>query len=166
MKRFFATTLIFLWAFAVIGLAPCLAQNQNLGPQDKEIQDMGRSFGMDPALCEGLQNQIDKVVNIAHSAASEDEKVSQLTEALAESLKNMRESGTKDPEVDRIVKQYLTIIEGLLATARDSWRAGDKQIPADAKNEMEKLKIMTGTYLSMMRIMCPKLKLPDVMTNK
>jgi hypothetical protein len=120
---------------------------------------------MDPALCDGLQAQIDKVVNIYRSSVTEDEKVSQLTEALAESLRNMRESGQKDPEVDRLVKQYLTIIEGLLTSARDSFKAGVKQLPPDAKDELQKLKILTGTYMGMMKMMCPKLALPDVMNK-
>jgi len=157
--------LIFSTAFLAICLAPCFAEAQNVGPRDDEVQDMGRSFGMDPALCDGLQAQIDKVVNIYRSAATEDEKVSQLTDALTESLRNMRESGAKDPEVGRIVKQYLTIIEGLLASARDSLRAGAKQLPPDVKNELQKLKIMTATYVSMMKIMCPKLNLPELVNK-
>jgi len=165
MKRLLGKMLVFSTAFMAICLAPCFAEAQNAGPRDDEIQDMGRSFGMDPALCDGLQAQIDKVVNIYRSAATEDEKVSQLTEALTESLRNMRESGAKDPEVDRIVKQYLTIIEGLLASARDFLRAGDKQLPPNAKNELQKLKIMTATYVSMMKIMCPRLNLPELVNK-
>jgi len=154
--------LIFSTAFLAICFALCFAETQNVGPRDDEVQDMGRSFGMDPALCGGLQAQIDKVVNIYRSAATEDEKVSQLTDALTESLRNMRESGAKDSEVGQIVKQYLTIIEGLLASTRDSLRAGEKQLPHDVQNELQKLKIMTNMYVSMMKIMCPGINLPDL----
>jgi len=164
MKRFFGSIVIFL-ALLAISFAPCFAEAQNAGPKDNETQDMARSLGMDPALCDGLQNQIDKVVNIYRSAATDDDKISQLTEALAQSLRNMRESGHKDPEVDRIFKQYLTIIEGLLASLRDSFKSGDKQLAPDAGDELRKLKIMTGTYVSMMKMMCPKLNLPDVMNK-
>jgi hypothetical protein len=164
MKRFFGIILIFS-ALLVISLAPCLAEGQNTGPSENESQDMARSFGMNPALCDGLQSQIDKVVNIYQSSASEDDKMSQLTEALTESLKRMRESSHNDSDVDRIVKQYLTIIEGLLASARDSFKASDKQVSPDARDDLQKLKTMTGMYMSMMKMMCPKLKLPDVMNK-
>lgn len=165
MKSCLITKLFFATALLVVILAPCFAEAQNAAPRDDEVQDMARSFGMDPSLCDGLQAQIDKVVNIYRSAAPDDEKVSQLTETLAESLRNMRESGQKDPEVDRLVKQYLTIIEGLLASARDSFKAGVKQLPPDTKDELQKLKILTGTYMSMMKMMCPKLTLPDLMSK-
>jgi DNA repair ATPase RecN len=162
MKRFFGSIVIFM-ALLTIGLAPCSAEAQNAGPKDNETQDMARSFGMDPALCDGLQVRIDKVVNIYRSSSKDDDKISQLTEALAQSLRNMRESGHKDPEVDRIVKQYLTIMEGLPASARDAFKAGDKQLSPDAQKELQKLKIMTATYVSMMKMMCPKLVLPDAL---
>jgi hypothetical protein len=154
-----------LSALLAISLAPGLVEGQNAGPRDDQVQDMARSFGMDPALCDGLQSQIDKVLNIYRSSATDNDKISQLKEALAESLRKMRQSGDKDPEVDRIIKQYLTIMEGLLASARDAFKAGDKQLSPDAQKELQKLKIMTATYMSMMKMMCPKLNLPDVMNK-
>jgi len=165
MKRFFRTIVIFTSALLAMSLVPCLASDPNVAPKDDEVQDMARSFGMDPALCAGLQNQIDRVVNIAASAASDDEKISRLTEALAESLENMQQASLKDPEMDRIVKQYLTLIQGLLGMARDSFRTDGKQISPEAKNELQKLKIMTSTYVSMMKMLCPKLTLPDAMNK-
>jgi hypothetical protein len=162
MKRFFARILIFSSALLAICLVPCLASDPNVSPKDDEVQDMARSFGMDPAVCEGLQSQIDKVVNIAQSALSDEEKISRLTETLTESLENMQQASLKDPEMDRIVKQYLTLIQGLLGMVKDSFRTDGKQISPEAKNELQKLKIMTSTYVSMMKMLCPKLTLPEV----
>lgn len=165
MKRFFARILVCLWALLAVTLSPCLVAAENSGPKNGEVQDMARSFGMDPAVCVGLQSQIDRVVNIAGSAASDEEKISRLTEALAESLENMQQASLKDPEMDRIVKQYLTLIQGLLGMVKDSFRTDGKQISPEAKNELQKLKIMTSTYVSMMKMLCPKLSLPDVMNK-
>jgi hypothetical protein len=127
-----------------------------------DSREMARSLGMNPALCQGIQTQIDRVLEVAQSAASPEDKVARLAESLAESVKQMRQSAEQDPEMGRIVKQYLSIIEGLLASARESsFGSETKQVAPEAKEQLQKLKIMTTMYVSLVKIMCPDLKLPD-----
>ena len=53
----------------------------------------------------------------------------------------------------------------LLAAARKSASGDDKKVSDAVKDDLQKLKIMTKDYVQMMKLMCPKLALPDVMTK-
>jgi hypothetical protein len=156
---------MFWVALVTIGLTTDWVRGQDPGQPHGDVQDIARSMGMDPALCDELQRRIDHVVSVSGSLLNDAEKVTQLTEILSQSLKDMQKASQNDPEADRIVKQYLAIIEGLLAAARGSTPSGDKQISPDVKNELQKLKILTDTYVGMMKIMCPGLKLPQTMNK-
>jgi hypothetical protein len=139
------------------------ADTQKTGPSDREIQDMARSMGMDPKLCEALQERINRIVAIADSSLTDEEKVTKLSEAVAESIQGMQTSGSKDPEVANAASQYLVLMKDIITAARSSAAKGDNKVSASAKEDLQKLLIVTKTYMSMMKIMCPKLTLPDTM---
>jgi hypothetical protein len=165
MKRMSFTWMLFLSALAVTSLGAFIAHAQNTGPSDQEMQDMARGMGMDPGQCEGLQNRINQIVAIYESSASDDEKMAGLTEIVEQSMAEMQQAGSKDPEVATASNQYLVLIQGLLAAARTSASGDDKKVSDAVKDDLQKLKIMTKDYVQMMKLMCPKLALPDVMTK-
>ncbi len=138
-------------------------QDRNTGPSDQEIQDMARNMGMDPKLCEALQERINRIVAIADSSLTDEDKVNKLSEAVAESIGGMQTAGSKDPEVANAASQYLVLMKDIITAARSSTAKGDNKVSASAKEDLQKLLIITKTYMSMMKIMCPKLTLPDTM---
>jgi hypothetical protein len=173
MKRVFGVCIallcvLALWGgegFATKAQAADVRQDGNAGPSDEEIQDMARTMGMDPKLCDGLQERINRIVAISESSISDEEKLEKLSEAVAESILGMEKSGSKDAEVAKAAKQYLVLIKGLLATARASTAADNKEVSSKAREDLQKLIILTKTYVAMMKVMCPKLKLPDAVNK-
>ncbi len=141
------------------------AYAQKAAPSDEEVQDMARGMGMDPKLCGQLQNQVNQVVNIGQSSLGAQEKLTKLQEVLTGSLAGMQKSAENDPEIGMIVKQYTFVIAGLLATVSGSAATEGKQVSPESKNELEKLKVLTTTYVNMVKMMCPKLTLPEVLNK-
>jgi hypothetical protein len=160
------------WGIAVLcaavlaaGFMVDAASAEKAAPSDEEVQDMARGMGMDPKLCGELQNQVNQVSAIFQSSLSAQEKMTKLQETLAGSLAGMQKSAENDPEIGAIVKQYTVMMLGLLATTRGSVASEDKQASSESKQELDKLKVLTGTYVNMVKMMCPKLSLPEVMNK-
>jgi hypothetical protein len=164
MKRLFHSLIILLAVLAVISSASFLGA-QNTAPTDEEVQDMARSMGMDPKRCAVLQNQINKITAVAESSLKDDEKVARLSELVAQSMAEMQKEASKDEEVAGIVNQYLSLMQGIMSAARTSGAGDDKKVPSTAAEDLAKLKTMTHTYVQMMKLMCPKLVVPES-TNK
>jgi hypothetical protein len=153
-------------AILVAGFMLQAASAQKAAPSDEEVQDMARSMGMDPKVCGELQNQVNQVSAIFQSSLSAQEKLTKLQETLAASMAGMQKSAESDPEIGAIVKQYTVMMMGLLATTRGSLSgAEDKQVSTESKQELDKLKVLTSTYVNMVKMMCPKLSLPEVMNK-
>jgi hypothetical protein len=173
MKRVSVIWIILLFALAIWGgevfatkvQAADERQGQNVRPSDQDAQDLASSLGMDPKLCDGLQERIDRILAISESSISDEEKVEKLSEAVAESIAGMQKSGSKDTEVAKAANQYLVLMKGLLAAARQSAAAGEKKVSSTAKEDLQKLIILTKVYVSMMKMMCPKFTLPDAMNK-
>jgi hypothetical protein len=165
MKRKSFAWMIFLSALLITGLGAFIAHAQNAGPSDQEMQDMARGMGMDPRQCDDIQNRINQIVAIYESSLSDNEKIASLTEAVAQSVDEMQQAAAKDPEVATAGNQYLVLIQELLAAARKSASGDDKKVSDAVKDDLQKLKIMTKDYVQMMKLMCPKLALPEVMTK-
>jgi hypothetical protein len=165
MKRISLAWMIFVSVLLITSLGASIAQAQKAGPSDKEVQDLARDMGMDPRQCDDVQNRINQVVAIYESPLSDDEKMARLTEAVAQSMAEMQQAGSKDPEVATAGNQYVLLIQELLAAARKSASGDDKKVSDAVKDDLQKLKIMTKDYVQMMKLMCPKLVLPDVMTK-
>jgi hypothetical protein len=165
MKRISVAWMIFLSALLITSLGASIACAQNTGPSDQEVQDMARGMGMDPRQCDDVQNRINQIVAIYESPLSDDEKMTKLTEAVAQSVTEMQQAASKDPEVAAAGNQYVLLIQELLAAARKSASGDDKKVSDAVKDDLQKLKIMTKDYVQMMKLMCPKLALPDVMTK-
>jgi hypothetical protein len=159
LKRFLRAGLTVLTVFAVMNSTPAPAS----APSDGEVQDMARSMGMDPRQCDALQSRIDQVTSVANSSLAENEKAARLVELLNQAIESMKQSASNDPEVSQIVNQYLGMMQGLVAAARN--QGNDKSASPNSEEDLSKLKIMTQTYLQMMKMMCPKLRLPESMAK-
>ncbi|MGO9569355.1 MAG: hypothetical protein ACLP5H_17610 [Desulfomonilaceae bacterium] len=165
MKRTSFTWMTFLSALAIVSSLAFIVQAQAAGPSDQEMQDMARGMGMDPRQCDDLQNRINRIVAIYESSQSDNEKMASLSEAVAQSVAEMEQAASKDPEVATAGNQYIGLIQELLSAARTSASGDDKKVSDAVKDDLQKLKIMTKDYVQMMKLMCPGLTLPDVMTK-
>jgi predicted kinase len=133
-----------------------------MAPDKPNLQDLFSALGrMDPRVCGGLQDQIDSVVSVAGSSLADSEKVAQLSQILAQSLAAL--SGTQENEaaIGSAMKQYQYLIQQLLTTALASGQGENQGAPANAQEELKKLKILTANYVGMMKLLCPGLKLPE-----
>jgi len=169
-KKFSVWMTLLLAAILCCGIIVPKAQTadvkgQNTGPSDQEIQDMARSMGMDPKLCEDLQERVNKIVAISDSSLTDQEKVDKLSETVAESIAGMQTAGSKDAEVANAANQYLVLMKDIMTAARSSAAKGDNKVLASTKEDLQKLLLITKTYMAMMKIMCPKLTLPDTMNK-
>ena len=169
-KKFSVWMILLLAAIVCCGIIVPKAQtadtkNQNTGPSDQEIQDMARTMGMDPKLCEDLQERINKIVAISDSSLTDQEKIDKLSETVAESMAGMQTAGSKDAEVANAANQYLVLMKDIMTAARSSAAKGDNKISASTKEDLQKLLTITKTYMAMMKIMCPKLALPETMNK-
>lgn len=165
MKRISVAWMIFLSAWLLVSLAPFLTYAQNAGPSDQEVQDMARGMGMDPRQCDDLQNRINKIVAIYESPLSDDEKMASLSELADQSVAEMKQAASKDAEVGQAVNQHLVLLQNILSAARASASGDDKKIPDSVKDDLQKMKILTKTYVDLMKSMCPRLTLPDLVTK-
>jgi len=163
MKRLFCAWMTIVTVLVVMNSVPGLVRAQQAVPSEGEVQDMARSMGMDPRQCDAIQNQIDRVTSVANSSISDNDKVARLSEFLNQSIEAMKQAASKDQEVAQIVNQYLSMIQGLVAAALNAGK--DKSVPSGAAEDLAKLKIMTQTYVQMMKMMCPNLKLPESMVK-
>ena len=159
MKGFAYAWMTLVTVVLVMNSVLGLAQSKPAAPSENEIQDMARSMGMDPQRCDALQNRINQVTLAADSSLSEKEKAARLSELLDQAIESMREAASKDPEVARIVNQYLSMMQGLVDAARNT--GSDKNVSSNTAEDLSKLKVMTRTYVQMIKMMCPKLKLPE-----
>ena len=169
-KKFSVWMILLLAAIVCCGIIVPQAQaadvkGRNTGPSDQEIQDMARTMGMDPKLCEDLQERINKIVAISDSSLTDQEKVDKLSETVAESMAGMQTAGSKDAEVANAANQYLVLMKDIMSAARSSAAKGDSKVSAATKEDLQKLLTITKTYMAMMKIMCPKLALPDTMNK-
>lgn len=159
-----ASTLVILVVAASLSLVPYAAEAGDVGQTRTEAQDVLPGTGLDPGVCAALQNQIDNVMSIAGSSQTEAEKIGQLSQLLAQSMAAMSKTSGADPDTDRIVKQYKFFIQSLLAAAL-AGGGDDKNVSAPARDELQKFKTLTSNYVAMARILCPDVKLPDVINK-
>jgi hypothetical protein len=164
--KIIASMLMALCLVASTGLVATVAKAEDAGQNKTEAQDLLPAKGLDPSVCTGLQKQIDQVMNIAGSSLTDTEKVAQLSQMLAQSMAAMTKSSGDDAEVDRIVKQYQFFIQSLLTAALATGSSNNNNnVSASANDELQKFKTLTANYVAMAKILCPDVKLPDVINK-
>jgi DNA repair ATPase RecN len=135
------------------------AQTGPAAPSQSELSEMSETMIIDPRECAALQSRIDKLTSVADSSLSEVDKVARISEFLNQSLDSMKQSASSDPDVSQIMNQYLSLMQGIISAARNS--ADPDKINPSIVQDVSKLKIMTQTYVQLMKIMCPDLRLPQ-----
>jgi DNA repair ATPase RecN len=136
-----------------------IAQTGPAAPSQSDLSEMSETMIIDPRECAALQSRIDKLTSVADSSLSEVDKVARISEFLNQSLDSMKQSASSDPDVSQIMNQYLSLMQGIISAARNS--ADPDKINPSIVQDVSKLKIMTQTYVQLMKIMCPDLRLPQ-----
>lgn len=163
MKRITSAWPIFLAALVIIAWGAVVTGAQTTGPTDEEKLDMARTLGTNPGFCSGLQDRINSVVAIYGSSVSDSEKIAGLTKAINQSLEEMLKAASQDSEIGNAIKPQIALIQELMTAAPLSTSGNNKEVSAAVKDDLKKMKVMTKDYVNMMKLMCPKLTLPELM---
>jgi hypothetical protein len=165
MKRTSLIWWIFMSVLVITSSLYLVTQTESAGPSDQEVQDFARGMGINPKQCDDLQNKINQIVAIYESPLSDKEKMASLSEFATKSMEEMKQAASKDPEVATAVNQHLILMQSILSAAQASASRGEKTLPDPVKDDLQKMKILTKTYVDLMKGLCPKLALPDVVTK-
>lgn len=119
-----------------------------------------------PEICMGVQKQIDRIVAISESTSlSDDEKIEKLTKSWSESWAAILGSAKQDPQVAAMMKVLGTSMTQLQAQTDAAGRSGEKNVSSTAKAELDKIRQQIKPYMAFMKLMCPNLVTPDVMSK-
>jgi hypothetical protein len=165
MKRTFFVCWILTSLLAVSSSPYLVTRTEGAGPSDQELQDFARGMGVDPKQCDDLQNKINQIVAIYESPLSDKEKMASLSELATKSIEEMKQAASKDSGVATAINQHLILMQSILSAAQASASRGEKTLPDSVKDDVKKMKILTKTYVDLMKGLCPKLALPDVVTK-
>jgi hypothetical protein len=150
-------------ALLTLGCGVSIAQ-QAVAPEEGDLDEMARAgVGLGSSKCNEVQQKISAVVSIFESSLKDQEKMAQLSQVWAQSAEEMRKSGEGDELLKTTIEPYLLIMEGLAGQLQASMGAGNKQAPEQIKAAFDRMKLMTGSYVKMMRLLCPKLSLPAIL---
>ncbi len=166
MTRIRFGVIALLATFVVWGYlcGPTIAQ-RTTGPSPDELDDLAKDLGMGPAKCNAVQEQINQVVAVYQSSLSDEEKIAALSKLWSQSAVSLQKSASADPEVASTANQYLVMMQELMVLAEASPSKTDKNASPQAINSLKKLKMLTQNYAKMMKVMCPNLTLPSIMSE-
>jgi hypothetical protein len=150
-------------ALLTLGCGVSIAQKA-VAPEEGDLDEMARAgIGLGASQCQEVQKRISSVVGIFESSLKDQEKMAKLSEIWSQSAAEMRKSGEGDELIQTTMEPYLLLMEGLAAQLKASMGTGNKQAPEEMKATFDRMKLMTGSYVKMMRLLCPKLVLPPIM---
>jgi hypothetical protein len=112
-------------------------------------------------VCENLQLQIDQLVAVSKAAGLTDEqKMAKLAKSWTDSLAAMNQLSGKDDETTKLVTEMasplIRIVESALKTT-----AADGSVSTETKRDFDKLGQLIRPYVSVMKMICPNLALPE-----
>ncbi|MBI5570634.1 MAG: hypothetical protein HY914_11880 [Desulfomonile tiedjei] len=132
---------------------PCSAQEINVSQLPSDA-------------CQQLQSKINEMLAISDSTSLTDAaKVAELRKAWAETWKSMQETGKDDSEINDMVKEFSQTLNRLIAMAVASASSGNQEVSEDAKRALVDLKKQIKPYMSFMKMLCPRLVVPEVLTK-
>jgi hypothetical protein len=150
----------FLCLMTLVGL---LAVGGLFEPSLAQIQGLT----IDPAVCSQLQNRLDEIVAISRSETMSDrEKVARLSESWKQSMTEMLKGAGQDTEMAKVIKDMIESIAQTLTKARSSTSSPKGDTGAEAARDLRVLVERTKPYVAIMQLLCPDLKVPDVVTKR
>ncbi len=137
-----------------------------VAPSDSDLDDMARiGVGLGAAKCRQIQQQVDEIMSVYKSGLKDEEKIAKLSRIWSRSAEEMKKSGESDDDIKAAVNQYLPFLEILATEVTASVKAGETQASKDKTAQLERLNVLTQSYVRMIRLLCPKLTLPPSMTK-
>ena len=120
---------------------------------------------VDPKVCAGLQAQIDEMVNLSQSSLSQDEKIKRLKLAWQKSWSKALGEAEEDKETLDMLEGMGGLVAQLLASISTTQKNGEADAPASTMKLFGDLKQQTKTFVGLMMMLCPDLKLPSSLTK-
>ncbi|MEW6351734.1 MAG: hypothetical protein AB1646_22020 [Thermodesulfobacteriota bacterium] len=152
-------------AVLVIGLGSAWVHAQTpMSPSDIDLDEMARiGVGLGAAKCREIQQQVDEIMSIFRSGLKDEEKIGKLSQIWSRSAAEMKKSGESDEDIRATVNQYLPFLDMLAAEAQTALKAGETQVSKDKAAQLDRIKLLTQSYVKMIGLLCPKLTLPPIM---
>jgi hypothetical protein len=116
---------------------------------------------VDPQVCSGLQAQIDEMVNLSQSSLSQEEKIKRLKEVWQKSWSKALNEAEEDKETLKMLEGMGGLVAQLLASISSAQKNGETDAPDSTVKLFGDLKQQTKTFVGLMMMLCPDLKLPS-----
>lgn len=126
--------------------------------QDKDIK-------VDPKVCAGLQAQIDEMVKLSQSSLSQDEKIKRLNQVWKKSWSRALVNAEEDADTQKMLEGIGGLVAQLLASISEAQKKGETNAPESTIKLFGDLKQQTKTFVGLMMMLCPDLKLPSTLTK-
>jgi spore maturation protein SpmB len=127
----------------------------------------GDEVKMDPSVCAMLQKQMDEVTALGEaSGLSDEEKIARLSSSIASSMATMLKVTKNDPDAAKIAQEWTTMLNQVLALANASPQSGTEDVAPGAKRGLDIAMNRIRPYLTVLKLMCPHLVVPDAVTRK
>ena len=120
---------------------------------------------VDPRVCAGLQAQIDEMVSLSQSSLSQDEKIKRLKLVWQKSWSKALSEAEEDKETLKMLEGMGGLVAQLLASVSTAQKNGETEAPDSTMKLFGDLKQQTKTFVGLMMMLCPDLKLPSSLTK-
>lgn len=121
---------------------------------------------LERSVCKNIQTQVDELVAVStDTSLSDEQKVDRLSKSWVQSLSGMQERAKNDDEMSKMVAQLGQSVAKVLALAMTPGASGSKPVSGDAKMALKDLTDQVKPYFSFMKLLCPELVVPPVMTQ-
>jgi hypothetical protein len=118
---------------------------------------------IDPKVCAGLQAQVDEMVKLSKSSLSQDEKMKRLKQVWDKSWSRALSEAEDDTETLKMLEGMGGLVAQLLASISAAEKNGETEAPDSTMKLFGDLKQQTKTFVGLMMMLCPDLKLPSTL---
>ena len=134
-----------------------------VAPTEGDLDEMARlGVGLGDQKCNAVQSQIDGIKAVYESNLSDEEKMAKLSAIWSNTAADLKKSFASDQDVKAAVEPYLLMLEGACGQCADLGSGRAKATSPRDKRTFDRMKVMTSSYVKMMRLLCPKLTLPPI----
>lgn len=121
---------------------------------------------LDPSICSSMQKAIEDMIAISRSNSLTDEqKVDALMKSWEQSWNSVQGQGETSPEVAGLLKELSQSMARLMAKVLAAAHAPRKPVSPETERELDALKKQTMPFLALMKLLCPNLVIPEIVTK-
>jgi len=132
--------------------------------------DVGRSQTpaptIDPSVCAGLQQAMNDMVAVSLSDSLTDEqKIEALAKAWNKAWRGLQSQGETTADAAAVLKGLGQAMAQLMAKALSASQSPRDPVSPQLERELNELKQRTMPFVALMKLICPDLVLPEILTK-